>query len=107
MRRVVYGLILLALVASAAGCGPELKQEDLGEIQTQAAQLPGVEEKYALPKPLYEPSGQTSETEASPEAATNSAAAAPSKTTAPPETTPPSKATAPSETAPSSASPNS
>ncbi len=61
MRRLIHGLILLALSVATAGCGPELKKEDLGQIQTTPEQLPGYGKPYPLPKPRYEAQEETGE----------------------------------------------
>lgn len=83
MRRVVQGLILLALAAGTAGCGPELKREDLGEIQTEAGQLPGAGEKYPLPEPQYEAKEEPAD-KATPPSPTSPDAATPSDAANPP-----------------------
>jgi hypothetical protein len=62
MRRAIHGVILLVLTVATAGCGPELNQENLGQIQTTVEQLPGFGEPYPLPKPRYEADEETGET---------------------------------------------
>ncbi len=48
-------LVLLAgawlVLGTVSGCGPELNEEDLGEVQTEAGELPGAGEEYVLPEP--------------------------------------------------------
>jgi hypothetical protein len=61
MRQIIAlglsGLIFLAM--AVAGCGPRLSKEDLGELQTEAADLPGAGEEYELPEPHFEAEGVT------------------------------------------------
>lgn len=52
MSRLLVMLVGAWLVLGAiSGCGPELNEEDLGEVQTEASQLPGAGEEYVLPEP--------------------------------------------------------
>ena len=37
------------VVGSVSGCGPRLTDEELGEVQTKAQDLPGAGEGYLLP----------------------------------------------------------
>lgn len=41
------------LLGTISGCGPGLNEEDLGEVQTEAHQLPGADEEYVLPEPNF------------------------------------------------------
>lgn len=50
MLVIVLGAWLI-LGTTISGCGPRLADEELGEIQTDADQLPGVDEEYVLPEP--------------------------------------------------------
>ena len=87
MRRVTGWLILIVLAAATVGCGPELKREDLGEIQENAAQLPGAGEPYPLPKPQYEVDEGENEAASDKEAAASpqaSEAAPPAEAATPP-----------------------
>ena len=54
MSRLLVMLVGAWLVlGTISGCGPELNEEDLGEVQTDARQLPGADEEYVLPEPNY------------------------------------------------------
>jgi len=44
---LMFGCLVLGTVS---GCGPELSEEELGEVQTSAGELPGAGEKYQLPE---------------------------------------------------------
>ncbi len=43
----------LIVGTTISGCGPQLSDEDLGEVQTEASQLPGADEEQVLPEPHF------------------------------------------------------
>lgn len=57
---VLFGLALFALVVP--GCGPALKEEELGTIVFDVVELPGGDEQYDLPN-VSPPAAPESETE--------------------------------------------
>jgi hypothetical protein len=61
---VLFGLVLFALVVP--GCGPALKEEELGTIVFDVFELPGSDERFDLPD-LSPPTVPESETEAADE----------------------------------------
>ena len=50
LMAVLMGICLA--LGTVSGCGPKLNDEDLGELQTRAEELPGAGEKYPLPEPV-------------------------------------------------------
>ncbi len=40
----------LIVGTTVSGCGPQLTDEDLGEVQTRVSQLPGADEEPTLPE---------------------------------------------------------
>jgi hypothetical protein len=52
MLVIVLGASLIA-GTTISGCGPRLTDEDLGEVQTKASELPGAGEEYELPEPHF------------------------------------------------------
>ncbi len=50
---ILLGAWMLAATTAMTGCSRRLTEKDLGEIQTEASQLPGTGEKYALPEPYF------------------------------------------------------
>jgi len=55
-RRYLAGLLsFLTGVLLAVGCGPAVKESELGEIQRKASELPAAGEEHPLPDPTYAP----------------------------------------------------
>ncbi|NLS98182.1 MAG: hypothetical protein GXX96_39130 [Planctomycetaceae bacterium] len=52
MRRMLALVLAVCSIGGPAlvGCGPELTEEDLGEVQTEASQLPAAGEPYDMPE---------------------------------------------------------
>lgn len=48
MLRTPVLMILVGLVFLVGGCGPRLSPAELGEIQSDPAELPGADEPYPL-----------------------------------------------------------
>ena len=49
-RMLVIVLGVCLGLAAVSGCGHQLSDKDLGEIQTDAGELPGSDWQYSLPK---------------------------------------------------------
>lgn len=62
-RMLVIVLGVCLGLATVSGCEPQLSDQDLGEIQTDAGELPGADWQYSLPK-FKEPQEDTDAEEA-------------------------------------------
>ena len=47
-------VIALAVLGLATGCGPAVPEEELGKVEFRVPNLPGAEERFALPPKVIE-----------------------------------------------------